>query len=56
MTKVATNIKGNLFADMKLPVKIGLGFGMMVLLLVMLIRLISGILVKDFNLMGMETG
>ncbi|MES0326569.1 MAG: methyl-accepting chemotaxis protein [Gammaproteobacteria bacterium] len=27
-------MKGNLFADMKLPVKIGLGFGMMVLLLV----------------------
>jgi len=31
---VATNVKGNFFADMKLPVKIGLGFGMMVLLLV----------------------
>jgi len=31
---VATNVKGNFFADMKLPVKIGLGFGTMVLLLV----------------------
>ena len=31
---MATNVKGNFFADMKLPVKIGLGFGMMVLLLV----------------------
>ena len=31
---MATNIKGNFFANMKLPMKIGLGFGMMVLLLV----------------------
>ncbi|MCK5263635.1 MAG: HAMP domain-containing protein, partial [Gammaproteobacteria bacterium] len=31
---MATNVKGNFFADMKLPVKIGLGFGTMVLLLV----------------------
>ena len=31
---MATNVKGNILANMKLPVKIGLGFGMMVLLLV----------------------
>ncbi len=31
---MANNAKGNFFADMKLPVKIGLGFGTMVLLLV----------------------
>ena len=31
---MATNVKGNFFADMKLPVKIGMGFGTMVLLLV----------------------
>ncbi len=31
---MANNAKGNFFADMRLPVKIGLGFGTMVLLLV----------------------
>jgi len=31
---VANNTKGNFFADMKLPVKIGMGFGTMALLLV----------------------
>jgi methyl-accepting chemotaxis protein len=34
MNKVANNTNSNFFADMKLPVKIGLGFGMMALLLV----------------------
>ncbi|MCK4706324.1 MAG: MCP four helix bundle domain-containing protein, partial [Gammaproteobacteria bacterium] len=31
---MANNTKGNFFADMKLPVKIGMGFGVMALLLV----------------------
>ncbi|MBE9564094.1 MAG: methyl-accepting chemotaxis protein, partial [Proteobacteria bacterium] len=36
---MANNTKGNFFADMKLPVKIGMGFGVMALLLVIAISI-----------------
>ncbi|MEN8173164.1 MAG: methyl-accepting chemotaxis protein [Chloroflexota bacterium] len=36
---MANNTKGNFFADMKLPVKIGMGFGVMALLLVLAISI-----------------
>jgi len=36
---VANNTKGNFFADMKLPIKIGMGFGVMALLLVIAISI-----------------
>jgi len=39
MSKVANNTKSNFFADMKLPVKIGMGFGVMALLLVIAISI-----------------
>ncbi|MBE9561064.1 MAG: methyl-accepting chemotaxis protein, partial [Proteobacteria bacterium] len=36
---MANNTKGNFFADMKLPIKIGMGFGVMALLLVIAISI-----------------
>ena len=36
---MANNTKGNFFADIKLPIKIGMGFGVMALLLVIAISI-----------------